>query len=606
MENKDFTNFVSRKNDKRNMKKGIVLLLLLFTSSLVAQVQFEAKVSKNSLGINERLRIEFHMNADGDNFVAPAFESSGFRVVGGPSQSVSQSWINGKSTFQKSYIYILLPTQKGQLTIKQASIEINGQIYKTSPVKINVTNAVELPKDPNEAPSISADDNIYLIADISKANPYLNEPITVVYKLYFSYNIGISNWRELNKPKYNDFWSQNIDIKQLKAEDGMFKGERYRYVILRKTVLYPQKSGKLEIEPLSLDIDCQVPSNRRNFWGQPLMIDDSKRVSAGSKVINVKPLPESGKPEDFSGAVGRFDFQVKPSKTVLKNGESFDLNISVVGTGNLKLFTLPKPILPSSLEMYDPVHDENVNTPLTGMSGRISDKYTIIPQYKGNYQIKPMSFSYFDLASGRYKTITSQPITINVMDGPSISSSEKTNPNEVAKTKVEVTKSFAYNKQKTTLKSMEKEDFLGSGLFYSLVALPFLAIPLLIVGKRRKEASDNDVVGNKIKKSNALAKKYLGEAKKHLGNKEPFYIALEKAMHNFLKAKLNIETSEMSKEKISEILQSRSAQPETVSEFIALTENCEFARYAPSSETAIQLDYDKAVSIISALEKQIK
>ncbi|MEK8178944.1 BatD family protein [Flavobacterium buctense] len=588
------------------MKKGIVLLLLLFASSLVAQVQFEAKVSKNSLGINERLRIEFNMNADGDNFVAPAFESSGFRIVGGPSQSVSQSWINGKSTFQKSYIYILLPTQKGQLTIKQASIEINGQIYKTSPVKINVTNAVELPKDPNEAPSISADDNIYLVADISKANPYLNEPITVVYKLYFSYNIGISNWRELNKPKYNDFWSQNIDIKQLKAEDGMFKGERYRYVILRKTVLYPQKSGKLEIEPLSLDIDCQVPTNRRNFWGQPLMVDDSKRVSAGSKVINVKPLPESGKPEDFSGAVGRFDFQVKPSKTVLKNGESFDLNISVVGTGNLKLFTLPKPILPSALEMYDPVHDENVNTPLTGMSGRISDKYTIIPQYKGNYQIKPMSFTYFDLPSGRYKTITSKPITINVMDGPSIASTEKTNPNEVAKTKVEVTKSFAYNKQKTALKSMEKEDFLGSGLFYSLVFLPFLAIPLLIVGKRRKEASDNDVVGNKIKKSNALAKKYLGDAKKHLGHKEPFYIALEKAMHNFLKAKLNIETSEMSKEKISEILQSRSANAETISEFIALTENCEFARYAPSSETAIQLDYDKAVSIISALEKQIK
>lgn len=588
------------------MKKVIVLLLLIFGSSLMAQVQFEAKVSKNSLGINERLRIEFTMNADGDNFVPPAFESSGFRIVGGPSQSVSQSWINGKSSFNKSYIYILLPTQKGQLTIKQASIEINGQIYKTSPLKINVTNAVELPKDPNEAPAITADNNIYLVADISKANPYLNEPITVVYKLYFSYNIGISNWRELNKPKYNDFWSQNIDIKQLKAEDGMFKGERYRYVVLRKTVLYPQKSGKLEIEPLSLDIDCQVPSNRRNFWGQPLMVEDSKRVSAGSKIINVKPLPEAGKPIDFSGAVGRFDFQVKPSKTVLKNGESFDLNVSVVGTGNLKLFTLPKPILPSALEMYDPVHDENVNTPLTGMSGRISDKYTIIPQYKGNYQIKPMSFTYFDLASGRYKTITSQPITINVLDGPSIASAEKTNPNEVAKTKVEVTKSFAYNKQKTNLKSMEKEDFLGSGLFYSLVFLPFLAIPLLIVGKRRKDASDNDVVGNKIKKSNALAKKYLGEAKKHLGNKEPFYIALEKAMHNFLKAKLNIETSEMSKEKISEILQSRSANAETISEFIALTENCEFARYAPSSEAAIQQDYDKAVNIISALEKQIK
>jgi len=586
--------------------KRILLLLFFITNSLVAQVQFEAKVSKNSLGLNERLRIEFTMNADGDNFSPPNFEQSGFKVVGGPSQSVSQSWINGKSSFNKSYIYILLPTQKGTLTIKQAAIEINGQIYKTSPVKINVTNAVELPKDPNEMPAISADDNIYLVADISKSNPYVNEPITVVYKLYFSYNIGISNWRELNKPKYNDFWSQNIDIKQLVAQDGMFKGERYRYVVLRKTVLYPQKSGKLEIEPLSLDIDCQVPTNRRNFWGQAVMTEDSKRVSAGSKVITVKPLPESGKPEDFSGAVGRFDFKANPSKTLLKNGESFDLNISVVGTGNLKLFTLPKPVLPSALEMYDPVHDENVSTPLTGMTGKISDKYTIIPQYKGNYQIKPMRFTYFDLGSHSYKTITSKPITINVLDGPSLASSEKANPNNTTKTEVEITKTFAYNKQKTTLKSMEKEDFLGSGLFYSLVMLPFLAIPFLIVGKRRKEASDNDVFGNKIKKSSALAKKYLSEAKKHLNNKEPFYIALEKAMHNFLKAKIHIETSEMSKEKISEILQSRNVQLDTISEFINLTENCEFARYAPSSETAIQQDFDKAVTIISALEKQIK
>jgi hypothetical protein len=586
------------------MKK--ILILLFITNSLFAQVQFEAKVSKNSLGLNERLRVDFTMNADGDNFVPPNFESCGFKVVGGPSQSVSQSWINGKSSFNKSYIYILLPTQKGALTLKQASIEINGQIYKTSPIKINVTNAVEIPKDPNEAPAISADDNLYLVADISKTNPYLNEPITVVYKLYFSYNIGITNWRELNKPKYNDFWSQNIDIKQLVAQDGTFKGERYRYVVLRKTVLYPQKSGKLEIEPLSLDIDCQVPTNRRNFWGQALMTEDSKRVSAGSKVINVKALPEKGKSEDFSGAVGRMDFKVKPSKTLLKNGESLDLDISVVGTGNLKLFTLPKPVVPAALEMYDPVHDENVSTPLTGMTGRISDKYTIIPQYKGNYQIKPMRFTYFDLGSNSYKTITSQPITINVLDGPSVASSEKSNPNDVAKTKLEAAKSFAYIKQKTSLQPMKKDDFLGSGLFYSLIMLPFLAIPFLIVGRRKKEAMDNDVVGNKIKKSNALAKKYLGDAKKQLGNKEAFYIALEKAMHNFLKAKLNIETSEMSKEKITELLLSRKANSETVSEFIQLTENCELARYAYSSESAIQNDYDKAVIIISELEKQLK
>ena len=155
------------------------------------------------------------------------------------------------------------------------------------------------------------------------------------------------------------------------------------------------------------------------------------------------------------------------------------------------------------------------------------------------------------------------------------------------------------------LSPITKDDFLGSNLFYTLMTLPFLAIPFFMIAKKRKEAIDGDVVGNKIKLSNKLAKKYLSEAKQHLGNKEPFYIALEKAMHNFLKAKLNIETSEMSKEKITEILLSRKADSESVTNFIALTENCEFARYSPASETAIQQDYDKAVVIISSLEKQL-
>ena len=586
------------------MKRIIVILVLFITNCLLAQVKFDANVSKNTLGLNERVRIEFSMNEDGDNFVPPNFEACGFRVVGGPSQSISQSWINGRSSFQKSYTYILLPLKKGSLVIRQAVIEINGQQYKTLPIKINVNDAVQQPNDPNEPATVRADNNLYLVADISKTNPYVNEPITVVYKLYFSYNIGITNWKELNKPKYNDFWSQNIDIKQLVPQEGMFKGERYRYVVLRKTVLYPQKAGKLEIEPLSLDIDCQVPRGRPNFFGQVQIVEDSKRVSAGSKVITVKPLPEAGKPKDFSGAVGKFNFKVTPSRTGLKFGESLNLNVSVTGTGNLKLFSLPKPEVPSTLEMYDPEHSENVTTPLTGMTGSIADKYTIIPQSKGNFPIKPMRFTYFDLSSGTYKTIASPEIMLNVLDGPGLSNAS---PIVSGTSKVATTsnKAFAYIKQKTTLKPMVSKDFLGSGLFYSLMILPFLGIPALILFRKRKEADDADIVGNKKKKSNALAKKYLSEAQKQINNKEPFYIALEKAMHNFLKAKLSIETSDMSKDKIKEILLSRNANSETVSDFIDLTENCDFARYAPSTSVTIQQDYDKAVEIISNLEKQI-
>jgi len=586
-----------------NTMKKLVFLLLLSFQGLLAQVEFEAKVSKTTLGLNERLRVDFSMNGDGDNFTPPAFE--GFRIVGGPSQQVSQSWVNGRSSFQKSYSYFLLPTQKGSLIIRQATVEINGQIYKTNPIKINVTNAVELPRDPNNAPQVSANDAIHLVAEVSKVNPYVNEPITVVYKLYFG-NINIKSQRALNTPKYNDFWSQNIEIKQITTKEGVYNGERSNVAVLKKVVLYPQKSGKLEIEPLTIDFDLQLPTNRRDFFGRPFLVDDNKRVTAGSKIINVRPLPEKGKPADFSGAVGRFNFKVTPSKTNVKNGESLDLKVAVTGTGNLKLFDIPKPVVPNSLEMYDPVHKENVNTPLSGMNGEISDTYTIITQFKGKYPIKPMSFSYFDLSSGTYKTIASPEIMVNVLDGPGApEASDVAATTGVSKIKVSANEQFHFIKLKTTLISAKHNDFFGSGLFFGLLFAPFLIIPIIVLLRKKKEAIDGDVAGNRIRQSNRLAKKYLSEAKKQTANKELFYIALEKSLHNFLKAKLHIETSEMSKDRIREILLERNARPETINDFINLTENCEFARYAPSSAVAIQQDYEKAVTIISELEKQI-
>jgi hypothetical protein len=494
--------------------------------------------------------------------------------------------------------------QKGVLTIKQASIDIDGKTYKTTPVRITVTNAVEQPRDPNEMPQVSADDVLHLVADVSKTNPYLNEPITAVYKLYFGYNVQIDSWQELNKPKYNDFWSQNIDIKQLQVEEGQYKGERYRYVVLRKTVLYPQKSGKLNIEPLSLDINCELPTNRRNFWGQVLLTQDHKRVSAGANTIMVKPLPEAGKPAGFSGAVGHFTFSATPSKTTLRSGESLDLNVSVSGTGNLKLFDLPKPVVPAALEMYDPVHKENVSTPLSGMTGKISDTYTLIPQFRGKYPIKPMSFTYFDLGSKSYKTITSPEIMVNVLDGPMAENGGAASAAEPQKVRVSGGGQFEFIALKTSLSPMRQPEFFGSGGFYAMMLLPLLCIPLVIAFRRKKQAKDNDVAGNRIRMSGKLAKKYLSDARQQIGNKEQFYIALEKAMHNFLKAKLSIETSEMTKEKIRGILAEKAA-PQTVDDFISLMESCEFARYAPSSDASMQHDLARAESAISELEKQL-
>lgn len=585
------------------MKKFLAVVFLIFFQALSAQVQFEAKVSRQSIGINERLRIDFTMNDDGDNFTPPSFE--GFRVVGGPSQQVSQTWVNGRGTFNKSYIYFLLPLQKGTLTIKSASIEIRGEIYKTDPIKITVGNAVAEQQDPSSPNYVPSTDGIHVVAEVSKENPYLNEPITVVYKLYVSHNISVRNWRESSSPKFNDFWSQNIEIKDLVVENGKYKGEDYRYVVLKKVVLYPQKAGKLTIEPLALDVVMEVPTNRRDFFGRPQLVAANKTISSGSRAIRVKDLPEAGKPDDFTGAVGKFTFVAKPTKTELKHGESLDLEVSVSGNGNLKLFTLPKPVVPSALEMYDPVHSENVTTPLSGMQGKIADKYTLIPQYKGNYPVKAMSFSYFDPSAGRYKTLTSPEIMVKVLDGPTGPEPVASEESGIGKQTVQKNVEFANIKLKTNLVSTKKATFFGTNLYYGLLALPFILIPIIIFIRRRKEARDGDIAGNKRRMSNRLAKKYLSQAKKQINNKEPFYIALERALHNFLKAKLHIETSEMSKEIITEILLEKGAKPETVKDFIDLTENCEFARYAPFSSVAIKQDYEKAVTVISELEKQI-
>ncbi|HLP63196.1 BatD family protein [Flavobacterium sp.] len=595
--------------------KRILIFIVLMCNSLLAQVQFEAKLSKSSLGINERLRVDFTMNIDGDNFTPPNFELSGFRIVGGPSQMVSQSWVNGRGTFNKSYSYVLMPLKKGNLVLKQATIEYNGQIYKTAPVKVNVGEAVDEQYDPYSNPrrqnqrAVTAvgKEGVHLVAEISNPNPYLNEPITIQYKIYVNSRTSVAGWRESAKPKYENFWSQSesIDADDLKVINTTFKGESYRMAVLRRTVLYPQKAGNLVIEPLTLDVEVEVPTGRVDLFGEAEKVIQNKRVSAGSKVINVKALPEAGKPADFTGAVGKFELIVLPSATTSQNGESIDLVVSVSGKGNLKLFDLPKPETPPALELYEPEHVENVTTTIAGMTGSISDKYTVVPQSKGNYSIKPIRFSYFDLESKSYKTLSSQNIEIKVLNDPSATIASKNSSKASGKQAVEVSKSFAYIKQKTNLKPVESDGFLGSGLFYSLLFLPLIAIPLLVFVRKRKEAQEADVAGNKLKRTSALAKKYLSEAKLHLNNKEQFYIALEKAMHNFLKAKLNIETSEMSKERITEILLSRKANSETVSQFIVLTENCEFARYAPSTSDTIQNDYDQAVNIISDLEKQI-
>jgi len=586
-----------------NLRIFILSFFLAISTLSFAQVKFEANISKNTLGINERLRVDFEMNQDGDNFNPPSF--NGFTVVGGPNQSVSNSWINGKRTYSKTYTYFLAPQGRGKFTIGQAEITVEGNTYKTSPVQVEVTAAVDTPTDGNNSDFV-ASENLHLVAEISNPNPYLNEAITVVYKLYVSPRISVSNWREMDSPVYQDFWSQNIDIKQLNIESGEFQGEPYRYVILRKTILYPQKTGELEIEPLTLSVSVDVPSDRRDIFGGRLFTTIDKTVAAGKRTINAKALPQANKPGSFTGAVGKFDFKVTADRSSLAATESLNLKVEVRGNGNLKLFELPELQVPASLEKYEPERIENVRTDLNGTQGSIIDNYTIVPMQKGEFPIPSLSFSWFDLESKSYKTINSGEILLEVSNAPAGAAISSGSSNSVTKQTVELNQNqFKYIRLSTNLKPVNSGSFFGSMEFWSLLSFPFILIILAVLLGKKREALANDVLGNKIKKADKLARKYLFEAKKNLGDQKAFYLTLERALHNYLKAKLHLQTSEMSKERIVELLAERKANPVTTKDFIALIESCEFARYTPSSNVEMHRDYENAARVISELDKQL-
>jgi hypothetical protein len=584
------------------LKFYISLFICLLSISLVAQeATLKAKVSKNKLGVNQRLRIEFSIDKQGgDNFSPPKFTN--FRVVGGPSQSVSQSWINGKVTFSQSYTYIIQPKRKGAFSIASASIKIGGKFIKSEPVKVIVLDPVEIPKNPND-PNYVAQQNIHLVAEISKANPYVGEGIYVEYRLYVSENVSVYDTSISEAPKYNGFWNQDIKVNGFPVKMGKYNGENYRYIVLQKALLIPTKTGKLSIDPMRMDIVIGVPSGRADFFGNAITKNIRREFASTKKIIRPKSLPLEGKPANFAGAVGDFNFSVALSKDILKANETSQVQVKISGKGNLKLFELPTVETPAELEMYQPERKERVRVNASGLSGAVTDTYTVVPLYKGKYKIPSISFSYFNPKEKKYKTIATEDFFVDVQEGKELITLDTSS---VRKQEVISTgKNFRYIATKTNFITAKKIDFFKSNLFYVLFLLPLIAIPIgVFIGKKNEERS-NDILGNKTRKAEKLAKKYLSKAQKQLGKKEAFYEALERALHNYLKAKLGVETAEISKERITEILKGKNVEATAIHQFIEVLKNSDFARYTPFTATEMKEEFERAKAVIVQLDKQL-
>lgn len=576
------------------MKKLLILLLTFNTLILSSQVKFDVSVSKSKLGLNERFRVDFVMNQNGDNFSPPKFEN--FQIIGGPNQSIKTSYVNGERNFSKTYSYFLKPLKKGRLKISQASIEIDNEIYKSLPIEVLITDSVKQPSD--AVTQYYSDDDIELRALISKGSPFLNEPITVVYKLYYKAPINISDARETETPKFKDFWSQTIKIPQLKVQREVYKGQNYNVVEWRKVVLYPQRVGELEISPLSLNLVLDVPTDKRDFFGNVIYDQTSQLISTGMRRINVKSLPNQGKPDSFSGAVGEFEFDVILNKNSLRATESFQAELKVKGSGNLKLFDLPNILVPNSMELFDPEREELINTNLSGMSGSISKLFTIIPRFQGNFPIEEVEFSYFNPETEKYKILKSPRLTIDVYDGPALSNII-TNDNSNIITSDD---SFRFIKIKGNLREIKNDIFFESKLFYALVTLPFtflLSLLAFTMYRRNRKESSYELIRIEERQIN----KMIESAKDSIGDKILFYDKIEKAIIKSIIIKFSIRMESLNKDKIEQIGEEKGLSRNDITLIIRLIENCEKARYSQSSDSIMNKDLEYARKAINAILK---
>ncbi len=577
-------------------------VFLCFSFVAQAQIQFTAKANKYVVGQNENFTIEFKINENGRNFRAP--DLSDFVVLSGPnpSQYSSYSNVSGR-TFSLAYNYQLRPRNQGTFTIGVASIDAAGDTYRTEPMKIEVVAQAAQPADPNNPEAIAAEGAFFRIIT-NKSTVYRGEPLIASYKLYTKLNVSSPQVRK--EPPMSGFYKEDIDLGRITTQAERYQNENFSTGIVRQLMLIPQKTGVLKPGEVEMIIPTVVETSGRDIFGFRRRQQVNQVSIQSYPAITVKPLPENGKPSNFSGAVGDYSFSVTCSKTKLKADESITFKVEAKGSGNVKLITLPSPEFPAAFEAYDPKYKENISVSINGMRGSKSNEYLLVPRYGGKYKIPAMEFSFFNVDRGRYETIKSQPFEITVEGAAA-------NPNATGVSPTAEKEGVTFlGRDILTLKadlelSKKSKPFFGSGLFYGALVVGISLLLLLIIVGIYVSNRTVDYTLQRQTKASKKARKRLVLAKKALdaNNTDGFYEALANALWGYFGDKLSIAPSKLSKEFIGENLKQKGADEASVDRVLAMLSQAEMARYSAAASLKPKEDYEEAAVLITKIDAQL-
>lgn len=569
----------------------------------------------------DQVRLVFTVNSqDIKDFRAPSIK--GFDVLMGPSRSQQSSIqiINGKRTSSSStaFTYILMAGNPGTYTIPSASVEVNGKKVFSNTLTIKV-----LPQDqPSKGGGngggsssrsqaagsrITAND-LFITATASKTTVHEQEAILLTYKVY-----TLVNLRQLygKMPDLKGFHTQEVELPQQKTFTlEHYKGRNYNTTIWSQYVLFPQQTGKLEIPSITFDgvIAQQTASDDPfdAFFNGGGYVEVKKKITTPKLVINVQPLP--AKPAGFSGAVGEFKLASSINATDVKTNDAVTIKLTLTGTGNMKLISTPDIKFPQDFEVYDPKVTDNYKLTNSGLAGAKTFEYLAIPRHAGNFTIPAVEFTYFDLKSNSYKTLKTEAYDLKVAKGQGNADqviADFTNKENVKM----LGKDIRFIKLGDTSLRPKGDFFFGTVGYYLWYLIPLLLFIVFAVIYRQKALDNANVAKMKTKKANKVATRRMKLAGKLLAEnkKNEFYDEVLKALWGYISDKLSIPVSQLSKDNIEAELTNYGVQDALIAEFIAVLNECEYARYAPGDESeAMDKVYSASVEVISKMENSIK
>ena len=591
---------------------GLTFIAIIVASTLFAQdFEFTVATSRTEVATGDRFQIEFAANGKISNFKAPNL--SNFRVLSGPNQSTNMSWVNGKTNASYTYSYILMAVKEGEFTIGPAVAAHEGTAYKTNSLKISVSKGANVQQSgSNQAKTkVNQEDvakDLFIKSSVNKTTAYQGEQLIASYKLYTKVNIA---GNELVKnADLNGFWSQEIDLGQTQWSQEIIGGYRWNLATIRKIVLFPQRSGDLEIDPLEMKFIVQrrVSGGGNSPFDQFFGRVENVEIPLKSKAIKIKvlPHPTADKPNSFDGAVGQLNMNSEITTNKVKANEAINIKIKISGKGNIPLIDNLGLEFPDDFETYDPKINDNISTTSNGVSGSREFDYLVIPRHAGTFNIAPIEFSYFDPTTKKYKTLTSEPFTIEVEKGDG--STTNVTYTGANKEDVEILgNDIRYIHLKEIKVSSTSSSFYNSLLFYILLLIAPILFVVAFIFRNKIRASQKDVIGNKKRKAGKVASKHLASAKNSLTNNQQkeFYENISKALFGYVSDKLNIALSELSKENIAQKLSTIQITEATTKELLDTLELCEMARFAPISVSSQEI-YNKAENSINKIEEEAK